>query len=126
MPSPEIPDHVRRFIVEAIDSVPELEGLLLLRAHPDRTWSSGDAGARLYVSETMASHLLSSLAERGLLARDGAEYRYAPARPELDVVVRDLAAIYATRLIAVTRLIHARPAASVRQFADAFRLRKET
>lgn len=126
MPLTEIPEHVRRFIVEAIDSVPELEALLLLRAHPDRRWSAEEAGARLYVSTTMASHLLNALAGRGLLARDGEQYRYAPAQPELDAVVADLAATYATRLITVTRLIHAKPAASVRQFADAFRLRKET
>lgn len=126
MPLTDIPEHVRRFIVEGIDSIPELEALLLLRAHGDRTWSAEDAGARLYVSTTMATHALNALADRGLLARDGQSYRYAPARPELDVVVADLAATYATRLIAVTRLIHAKPAASVREFADAFRLRKET
>jgi DNA-binding IclR family transcriptional regulator len=125
MPLTEIPEPVRRFIVEAVDSVPELEALLLLRAHADRTWSVEDAGARLYVSPTMASHLLNALAARGLLERDGERYRYGPARPELDHVVGDLAATYATKLIAVTRLIHAKPAASVRQFADAFRLRKE-
>jgi hypothetical protein len=121
----EIPDRVRRFIVDAIDSVPELEALLLLRTHADRAWSAHDAGARLYVSSTMAAHLLNTLTARGLLRRDGDYYRYGPARPEMDDVVNDLAATYVARLIDVTRLIHAKPAASVRQFADAFRLRKE-
>ena len=126
MPPVEIPDHVRRFVVGAVDSIPELEALLLLRAHREREWSVEDAGARLYVSATMAAHVLAALSARGLLAGDGRRYRYAPEPPELDAVVADLAATYASNLIVVTRLIHGKPAASVRQFADAFRLRKET
>jgi hypothetical protein len=121
----EIPDEVRRFIVETIDSVPELEALLLLRADPARTWSVDQAGARLYVSETVANHVLGSLAARGLIAQDGPRYRYAPARADLDEVVSDLATTYAASLIAVTRLIHSKPAPSVLEFANAFRLRKE-
>jgi hypothetical protein len=120
-----IPDHVRRFIVEMLDSVPELEAVLLLSTHRDRPWSVKEAGARLYVSETVAAHVLNALADRGVLAMEGPLYRYAPIRPELDVVVQDLASTYATNLIAVTRLIHGKPTDSVRQFADAFRLRKE-
>lgn len=126
MPSTEIPEHVRRFVVEAVDSIPELEALLLLRAHRERAWSVDDAGARLYVSATMAAHVLAALAHRGLVAGVDGQYRYAPLRPELDVVVADLAAAYASNLIAVTRLIHGKPAPSVRQFADAFRLRRES
>ena len=109
-----------------IDSVPELEAVLLLRTHRDRPWSVEEAGARLYVSETVAAHVLSALTERGVLAAEGPLYRYAPIRPELDLVVQDLASTYSTNLIAVTRLIHGKPTDSVRQFADAFRLRKET
>jgi hypothetical protein len=126
MPLNEVPEPVRRFIVEAIDSVPELEALLLLRAHRDRAWSPEAAGARLYVSLPVATHVLTALAGRGLLVADDEGFRYAPSRPELETVVGDLAAAYSSQLIAVTRLIHAKPAPSVLQFADAFRLRKES
>ena len=126
MPLTEVPEHVRRFIVEAIDSVPELEALLLLRAHPDRQWSPDDAGARLYVSLPVATHVLTTLASRGLLVEEDGSFRYAPAQADIEALIADLASSYSTRLIAVTRLIHGKPAASVLQFADAFRLRKET
>ena len=43
MPLTEMPEHVRRFIVEAFESVRELEALLLLRTHRDCTWSPEDA-----------------------------------------------------------------------------------
>lgn len=122
----EVPEHVRRFIVEAIDSVPELEALLLLRAHPDRSWSPADAGARLYVSLPVATHVLTALAGRGLLRDEDGAFRYAPSPPALETVVADVATSYSAHLIAVTRLIHGKPAPSVLQFADAFRLRKET
>ena len=122
----EVPEHVRRFIVEAIDSVPELEALLLLRTARDRRWSPEDAGARLYVSLPVATHVLSALTARGLLVGEDDTFRYAPVRPELEAVIADLATAYSEHLIAVTRLIHGKPAPSVRQFADAFRLRKET
>jgi hypothetical protein len=126
MPLTGMSEDVRRFIVEMIDSVPELEALLLLRASRHDHWSVEDAGARLYVSVIVAAHVLNSLAERGLLAVAGAQYRYAQLRPELDAVVGDLASTYASNLIAVTRLIHNKPVTSVQQFADAFRLRKDT
>jgi hypothetical protein len=106
--------------------VPELEAILLLRAEPGRRWTATEAGARLYVSVTMAAHVLTVLAERGFLFVDGDTYRYAPVRLELDGTVADLAHAYATDLIAITHLIHSKPATSIRQFADAFRLRKET
>jgi hypothetical protein len=121
----EIPETVRRFVIANIDSVPELEAVLLLRSHADRDWSAEDAGARLYVSVMMAAHVLGVLTQRGLLSMTGERYRYAPASTELDAAVATLAATYATNLIAVTHLIHSKPSPSVLQFADAFRLRKE-
>lgn len=126
MPLTEVPERVRRFIVDAIDSVPELEALLLLRAQSERSWSPEAAGARLYVSLPVATHVLSALAARGLLVQQGDEFRYAPFNPDLESVIADVATSYSRQLIAVTRLIHGKPAASVLQFADAFRLRKET
>jgi hypothetical protein len=120
----DLPESVKMLIAERIDSVPELEAILLLRAHPDRQWAPAETGARLYVSATMAAWILSALSERGFFARSGEAYRYAAATPELEQGVDLLADCYARDLIAVTTAIHSKPNASVRQFADAFRLRK--
>lgn len=65
------------------------------------------------------------LADRGFFAREGEAYWYSPKTPELDSVVEALATSYTRALIAVTTAIHSKPSASVRQFAAAFRLRKE-
>jgi hypothetical protein len=124
MAGDDIPDAVRRLIAERIDSIPELEAVLLLREYRMREWTAADAGVRLYVSKTVAAYILSVLEERGFLACDGQNYRYAPASSELEGTVDELVHAYTQHLVAVTQLVHAKPSASVRQFADAFRLRK--
>jgi hypothetical protein len=121
----DVPERVRRLIVDAIDSVSELEALLLFRANADRTWTPEEAGARLYVSELVATHVLAVLATRGFFACEGGRYQYRPVTNDIDEAVTALAAAYATNLIGVTHLIHAKPSVSVLQFAEAFRLRKD-
>jgi len=123
--SDEISDSVKRLIAENIDSVPELEALLLLREHPDHGWTAGEAGARLYVSKHVAAYILNTLAQRGFARETSGSYRYAPATPEIASAVDHLAVDYSRHLIEVTHLIHAKPGASVRSFAEAFRLRKD-
>lgn len=120
----EIPDDVRRLIADSIDSIPELEAVLLLRECRPRTWTAAQAGERLYVSKTVAAHVLGVLEQRGFFSRDGESFRYAPASPELEATVDALAATYSHHLVAVTQLVHAKPSAGVRHFADAFRFRK--
>ena len=115
---------VRALIAERIESVPELEAVLLLRADPHRAWTAEEAGQRLYVSTTVAAHVLAQLRERGFFDQTGETYRYAPESPELAAAVDDLATAYSRHLVAVTQLIHAKPSRSVREFADAFRLRR--
>lgn len=124
-PESEIPEPVRRLLLESIDTVPQLEAILLLREHRDRGWTVQEAGERLYVSPTVAAHTLSCLTERGFFEQHGDTWRYRPASPALESDVDALAATYARHVVAVTQLIHAKPGASLRHFADAFRLRRD-
>lgn len=117
-----IPDPVRRLIAERIDSVPELEALLLLRENRDRDWTAEEAGKRLYVSTVVAAHVLHELAGRGFFVEAGGCWRYGPESPELAAATDMLATTYARHLVAVTQLIHSKPSQNVRDFADAFRL----
>jgi hypothetical protein len=120
-----IPEVVRQLITERIDSIPELEAILLLRQYRARAWSLDDAGKRLYVSPALAAHVLGVLTERGFFARIDENFQYAPDSPELEAAVDLLAATYSQHLIAVTNFVHAKPSASVRLFADAFRFRRD-
>ena len=125
MSNAAVPEAVRILITERIDSIPELEALLLLRQDRAKTWSPEEAGQRLYVSSTVAAHMLTVMTERGLFARVHGRYAYAPETPELDASVALLAETYSKQLIAVTNIVHAKPSANVRLFAQAFRLRKD-
>lgn len=125
MPAKDVSEPVRRLITEAIDSIAELEAILLLRSNASRDWDAEEAGARLYVSATVAAHILVTLAGRGFFQAEGGRYRYAPRPSEIEATVAALAAAYSSNLIAVTHLVHSKLAPSVRHFADAFWLRKD-
>ncbi len=60
-----------------------------------------------------------------LLAREGEAFRYGPASDTLRADVDALAAAYPRFLIPISNLVHSKPAASLRHFADAFRLRED-
>ena len=121
-----IPHAVRELIAERLDSVPELEAVLLFRENPGRAWTAEEAGTRLYVSTTVAAYILETLAARGFFAAAGDTYRYQPEHVDLAIAVDQLAEAYRRHLVAITELIHAKPSRQVRDFANAFRLRKRT
>jgi len=118
-----IPHHVRRFIISHIDSVGELEALLLLRSEP-RGWKADQVAARLYTGEAETIVFLERLRSAGLLDCHDGVYRYECRAEELRRMVDELAGLYGRLLIPITNLVHAKPR-RIRQFADAFRFRKD-
>jgi hypothetical protein len=121
-----IPDELRRFLLTCGWSVPHVEALLLLRREAPASWDPARLGARLYVGEKRAAQLLAELGDMGVAAElDDQSYRYAPASPELAAMLDVLADTYARQLVAVTHLIHHDADAKAKQFAAAFRFRKE-
>ncbi len=117
-----IPEDVQQFILQNIDSVAQLEGLLLFRANPQTGWNAGTVAQRLYISDGEAADLLVQLAARELLREDASMYQY---HPELETIVAKVADTYARSLVPVTHLIHSRPKSRVQEFANAFKIRKE-
>jgi hypothetical protein len=119
-----IPEDTVRFIVKYIDSVAQLEALLLLRASPAEEWDIRRVAQRLYVTEPDATSILHHLVTSGLVTADGGLFRYSCASVELSSAVTRLAEEYSRQLIPITNLIHSKPR-RIRQFADAFRFRKD-
>ncbi|QOY92598.1 hypothetical protein IM543_13335 [Massilia sp. UMI-21] len=130
MNRPPIPEELRRFVLTSIPSVPFLEALLLLRASPRQKWSGEMLARRLYTSERTALGLLDELCRSGMAescpAPDEHCYCYAPATDELRERIDGLADVYARHLVDVTNLIHSTLDRKAQQFADAFRLRKDS
>jgi hypothetical protein len=119
-----IPADLRDFILRYIDSVAHLEALLLLRAAPETTWEPPLVAARLYTSAEQAGEVLAQLCDEHLLACENGLYRYGGQPPEHLAMIDRLAESYAKQLIPITNLIHSKPR-RIRQFADAFKFRKD-
>lgn len=109
-----VPDAVRKLIAERIDSIPELEALLLFQQHRNQAWTAEEAGQRLYLSPTVASRILGLLTERGFLSQSMQRFQYAPESAELKASVTLLAKTYSKHLIAVTKIVHAKPSTRAR------------
>jgi hypothetical protein len=119
-----IPEDLRDFVLRHIDSIAQLEALLLLRRNPTEAWTADVAAKRLYTTEADATNVLDQLCADGLLicADDG--YRFDPQSDEQRQMIDLLAESYRRHLIPVTNLIHGKPR-RLREFSDAFKIRKE-
>jgi len=119
-----IPDDVRDFILRHIDSVAQLEALLLLRANGSQDWDVARTAARLYTGEEEIRKVLAQLCADGLLSCRENIYHYE-CPPDVRATVDRLAEVYRRHLIPVTNIIHTKPR-RIREFADAFKFRKDT
>ena len=122
MTTSDVPESVQQFIFEAIDSVEQLDVLLLLRNKRDRAWSSASVNAEIRSSTQSVMNRLIALEQLGLLVRlmDGSEtFRYEPKTSELDAMVAALAEVYRIRPQKIYELIFS-PLKKSRHFAAAF------
>lgn len=120
--------QVDRFIVDEIDSVPQLEALLLFWKNRPQVWSSESLAKALYVSPEVSRHILAHLAQRQLIFEvEGSEDQFALSADseEKQRLLASLDAIYRRELVRVSNMIHTKASRGVRDFADAFRLKKE-
>lgn len=122
-----LPLNVRQFIAHQIESVAQLEILLLLRRDPQRLWDADELARQLYISTQMCKVMLEDLVRRRYLVRDAAtkSIRFEPADIEADALLAVLDDLYRERRVAIISEIHSNPISKVQTFADAFRLRKD-
>ena len=127
-PTPVEVDQVLRFIVDEIDSVPELEALLLLWQDRPAVWNVADVARRLYIVPDQAQAVLADLSRKGMLAADPEQpdfYRYESTSAERDQLMGRTEAVYRRQIVRISTLIHSKPSSAVRDFARAFRFTKE-
>lgn len=118
---------VDRFILEEIESVPHLEALLLLWRSAPQAATAERIGRELYISTGQAGGILEDLQRRGLISRTaGAPGFFFDAGMEgRKRLIEAVDATYRRELIRISGMIHSKPSAGVRAFADAFRFRKD-
>jgi hypothetical protein len=123
--SDDFPTDVRQFIGQNIESLAQLESLLLLRRDSQQVWSAATLAKVLYITPEVAAALLLDLARRGVAVPTEEGFRYQCKSAEVDRIIALLAKLYEDRRVAVISAIYSRPLNKVQTFADAFRLRKE-
>jgi hypothetical protein len=119
-----IPDDVRDFILTYLDSIAQLEALLLLRDNASETWIVAKVAKRLYTDERLAASILTKLCTDGLLVCKNDVYHFQCADTGITSVIDKLASIYARHIVPVTNIIHSKPP-RIHEFADAFRIKKD-
>jgi hypothetical protein len=125
--SEQLPDDVRRFVIEHINSVEQLEVLLLLWAHADQDWTAEAVSQKLYTPPAAAEMRLDDLQQRGFVKAGSLpekSYRYRPTHGDSHGLITALAELYRDRRVTIISLIYSKPHQQVQAFADAFKLRK--
>lgn len=120
--------QVDRFILEQIDSVPHLEALLLLFNSQPKLWSVQEMGASLYVRDDVAAKILESLQQRNLIAADPRKpntYFYSAESQDRNRLLESVNEIYRREVVRISSMIHSKASAGVRDFARAFRIKKD-
>jgi predicted ArsR family transcriptional regulator len=112
------------FIFTKIDAVPHLEALLLLWNARPRIWTDTEAAERLFVNTAGVRSIMADLSRHGLVTIEQnppPSYSYR-ASPENDRLTGAIDHAYRTDLIRISRAIHSKGPASMREFARAFEL----
>lgn len=120
--------RVNQFIFDEIDTVPHLEALLLIWNSRPQPWTAENLASRLYISQEKVMRLLGDLINRSFISKVTTQpegYRYESSSLDQDELLADVDAAYRREVVRISTMIHAKPSASVREFARAFRLKKE-
>ena len=122
-----LPDDVHRFILSSIESVEQLEVLLLMQGAPDTSWTPEAIAQELYSTPSSIRGRLDALSRQELVVPEGSTsaFRYHPTSAALAATINRVAECYRQRRVAVITLIASKPLENVRAFSDAFRLRKK-
>ena len=129
MADTDVPTDVQQFLHEYLESLAELEILILLQGHSGKALSALEVADELHIRESEAEDALRGLCERGLLSAGGApgelRFRFGPSADELAQTTRLLAEIYQDQRVAIMRLMTAHSiqrlrAGALGMFSNAF------
>jgi hypothetical protein len=122
--SDDLPEISRLFLRRYINSVSLLDVLFLLKRNPNRAWSPEEISGELRTNPSYASAQLTELAASGLISVAEKVYRYSPQEADVSAI-EELERLYASRRSAVIGFIYSQPIDSIRNFADAFKIKKD-
>ena len=128
MSADSLPDPVRQLLRRHIQSLEQLEVLLLLHGQPERAWTAPEVYDVVRSSQSSIAARLHAFTAEGFLTTEAGPpptFRYAPQDQNLRAAVDQTATAYQTRRVRIIEAIFAPAADPVQSFADAFKLRKD-
>jgi hypothetical protein len=126
LPHPEgIPEDIERLIFAHIDSVEQIDVILLLKSQPEKWWTPESISSELRTTPKSIKARLQHSMRLKLFEVKGDSYRYNPKDPATNELITQLAECYRVRKHRILELIFS-PAKRARNFADAFAFGKNS
>jgi predicted ArsR family transcriptional regulator len=123
------PEDLIRFMNTHVESIDQLEILRVLGEDREKEWDSVALAAEVQATPQAVRAHLTAMQGRGLLATmargAGLACRYGASSPELEQMVGRLLQMYKERPVTMIKMVYGRTKDPLRDFSDAFRLRKE-
>lgn len=124
----DLSEKLKSFVSTYIDSVEQLQVLILLLEDSGKAWTVNEIAQRLRSVDSSIAKRLDDLYARKVMQRkasDPSEYTFELILPEFRDVIYELSTVFKTRPYKVVDLIYGRPKEAIRAFADAFNFKKE-
>lgn len=116
------------FVLENIDSVPQLEALMLLWNSRPVWWSCEELASRLYVPIERVTAILRDLVRLQLVSESETEppkFSYYSRSKEQNAMMLLVDEAYRRDLVRISTMLHEKASPAVRHFARAFRFKRE-
>jgi hypothetical protein len=120
--------NLKQLIATSVRSLDELHALVTCARERHRWWDAAGLREETGMTAAVAERALENLARRNFLdVRIGGalRYQFSPASPEIEVAVLALIDAYYQNPVAVTQLVAESMQRHLRDFSDAFRIRRD-
>lgn len=117
-----------QFLLDNVDSVPQLESLILLWNSRPVGWTVEELASRLYTPPEQVREVLRDLMRLQIVQEipgPPVKYSYLPRSEEQDDLMRAIDNAYRRDLVRISTMIHSKASSPVREFAKAFRFKKD-
>ena len=121
-------DQLDRFIAAEINSLEQLEILLLLSGNPHKWWTAAGVYEVIKSSVQSVQDRLNEMVDRGILRKETdseVRFQFGPTNDAVWNITSELRDAYKERSVKVVQAIYSKPPDAVQEFARAFRVRKE-
>ncbi len=128
MPEQGPQTDVYEYILEKIESVPHLEAVILLWNSRPVGWTSEELASRLYVPAERTEEILKDLVRHQFVQQSSASpprFSYLPRNEEQNDWMFRVDTAYRREIVRISTMLHSKASPSVREFARAFRFKKD-